>query len=103
MLNNLGALHADEHRFAEARQAYEEALAIYRELAEANPAAYRPGVAMMLNNLGALHADEHRFAEARQAYEEALRIYEEFAAMGPAEFGANVQKIRERLLSISAL
>jgi hypothetical protein len=58
---------------------------------------------MTLNNLGSLHANERRFAEARRAYEEALRIYEEFAATGPTEFVANVQKVRERLLNLSAL
>jgi hypothetical protein len=35
-----------------ARQAYEAALAIDRELARADPGAFLPEVAMALNNLG---------------------------------------------------
>jgi tetratricopeptide (TPR) repeat protein len=73
-LSNLGRLHADEHRYAEARLAFEEALAIRRQLAEANRAAYQPDLAMTLSNLGSLHAAEHRDAEADRAFEEALLI-----------------------------
>ena len=83
-------MHADEHRFAEARQAYEEALATYRELAQANPAVYRPDVATTLDNLGVLHAKEHRFAEARQAFEEALAIRRELAQANPAAYRPDV-------------
>ena len=36
-LNNLGVLHSDQNRKEEARKAFEEALAIYRELAQPNP------------------------------------------------------------------
>ena len=36
-LNNLGILHSDQNRMEEARKAYEEALGIYRELAQTIP------------------------------------------------------------------
>jgi tetratricopeptide (TPR) repeat protein len=90
VLNSLGTLYAEEHRFAEAREAFEEALAIRRELARAHPAAYRPHVATTLNNLGILHRQEHRFAEAREAFEEALAIRRELARAHPAAYRPDV-------------
>src|SRR5271165_3893844 len=54
-LNNLGALYADTHRFADAEAALKEAAGIRRELAAQNPAAYRPDLTATLNNLGALY------------------------------------------------
>ena len=85
-LNNLGILHADQNRMGEARQAYEEALKTYRELAETNPGTYLPDVAATLNNLGNLHAVQNRMDEARQAYEEALKTYRELAKTNPETY-----------------
>ena len=53
-LNNLAILQQamNEHNHALAN--YEEALGTYRELAEENPRAYLPDVAMTLVNLGIL-------------------------------------------------
>ena len=82
-LNNLGNLHSDEKRMAQARQTYEEALKIRRKLAEKNPDVYLPDVAMTLNNLGVLHRVENRMTEARQAYEEALKIRRKLAEKNP--------------------
>ena len=50
-LNNLGILDRLQNRMDDARQHYEEALKIYRQLAQQNPAKYLPDVAMTLNNL----------------------------------------------------
>jgi hypothetical protein len=49
----------------EARKAYSEALAIYRDLVARDPGAYRPNVAITLQNLGLLYIDMQRQAEAR--------------------------------------
>jgi hypothetical protein len=43
-LTNLGRLNADENHNAEARNSFEEALAIYREFAVHAPATYQPRV-----------------------------------------------------------
>ncbi len=51
-LNNLGALDRGENRMVEARQVYEEALRIRRQLAEKDPDTYLPDVASTLNNPG---------------------------------------------------
>ncbi|MEB3302374.1 MAG: tetratricopeptide repeat protein, partial [Cyanobacteriota bacterium] len=61
----------------------EEALKIYRELAQSNP-AYRPDVAMALNNLGKSLSEVSRRPEALASTEEALKIYRELAQSNPA-------------------
>ena len=53
---------------------YDEALNIYRRLAEANPDTYLPKVAMTLNNLGTLCCYRNDVAAAQAAYDEALDI-----------------------------
>ncbi|MDO8264027.1 MAG: tetratricopeptide repeat protein, partial [Gallionella sp.] len=82
-LNNLGILRRVEKRMNEARQAYEEALKIRRELADKNPNVYLPDVAATLNNLGLLNLVEKRMTEARQTIEEALKIRRELADKNP--------------------
>jgi hypothetical protein len=52
LFNNLGMLDGKEQRFTEAHRVLDEALLLYRALAENAPATYRPDVAMTLLNLG---------------------------------------------------
>ncbi len=73
-LNNLAILHRNQNNFDEALKEYEEALQIYRNLAETNPQTYLPYVATTLNNLANLHSDQNNFDEALNEYEEALDI-----------------------------
>jgi tetratricopeptide (TPR) repeat protein len=74
-MNRQGNLDTDQKRMDEAREQYEEALKIRRELAQQNPAAYLPDLATTLNNLGNLDRVQQRMDEARQQYEEALKIH----------------------------
>jgi len=87
-LNNLGNLRRVQNRMDDARQAYQEVLKTYRELARKNPETYLPDVAMTLNNLGILHSDQNRMDDARQAYEEALKTYRELARNKPRDLSA---------------
>ena len=82
-LNNLGILNSEQNRKPEARKACEEALKIYRELAQNNPEVYLPYVASTINNLGVLNREQNRKEEARKAYEEALKTYRELAQNSP--------------------
>ena len=84
MLNNLGNLYEDTHRFAEAEAVFKEAVVIGRQLAAQNPAAYRPVLATTLNNMGVLYRAMQRFADAEAAFEEAVGIRRELAAQNPA-------------------
>lgn len=67
----------------EARQHYEEALRIRRQLAQWDPDAYLPYLATTLNDLGILDATQNRTDEARQHYEEALKSYRQLAQGDP--------------------
>lgn len=75
-------------------KAYDEALKIYRELAQKNPDTYLPDVATTLTNLGVLDRDQNRMDEARKAYDEALGIYQRFAARDPDRFGKDVERTK---------
>jgi hypothetical protein len=59
-------------RQVEAVAPAEEAVAIYRAQAAANP-AYQPGLAMALNNLAAFYREVGRRADALAPAEEAVR------------------------------
>ena len=80
-----------------ARMEYEEALKIYRELAQKEPETYLPYVAATLNNLGILDRAENRLEEARKAFEEALAIYEDFAKQDPDQFSPLVEWMKKLL------
>jgi tetratricopeptide (TPR) repeat protein len=73
-LNNLGLLYSNTQRLTEGEQAYQEALSTYRQLAQANPQAYLPDVAMTLNNLGILKFDQEEISQAQALIAEALTI-----------------------------
>lgn len=81
--NNLGNLYRDENRTLLAREAYDEALAIYRTLSKGKPDVYLPYVATILNNIGILDSTENRKSEARRAYDEALAIDRQLAQKKP--------------------
>ena len=73
-------------RPAEALPVTEEAVAIYRELAEANPDRYRPDLAPSLSNLGVRFSALGRPAEALPVTEEAVAIRRELAAANPDRY-----------------
>ena len=55
-----------QNRMEEARQRYEEALKIRRQLAQQNSDTYLPYVAATLNDLGNLDSAQNRMEEARR-------------------------------------
>ena len=76
---------------------YEEALKIYRELAEKEPETYLPYVAATLNNLGILDRAQNQPEEARKAFEEALNIYKSLARQDPDQFSPLVERVKKLL------
>jgi tetratricopeptide (TPR) repeat protein len=89
-LNNLANLYSGTQRMQKAEEAYGEALAIRRKLAEANPDAYLPEVTMTLNNLAVLYSDTQRMQKAEEAYGEALVIRRKLAEANPEAYLPNV-------------
>jgi hypothetical protein len=84
MLGNLGIRLGEVGRREEALAAAQEAIAIYRQLAEASPAAHLPDLAGSLNNLGVSLTDVGRREEALAAAQEAIAIYRQLAEASPA-------------------
>ena len=74
LLSDLGSSLAQLGDRGTACDRLREALTIYRRLAQAEPAAFEPDVAMTLNNLGTVLGELGDRAGARAAYEEALRL-----------------------------
>jgi cation transport regulator ChaC len=82
LLADLGFRYANAGRRAEALAPMEEAVAIYRRLADAqtgDPAAYLPDLAGSLNNLGSILSQAGRRTEALAPTEEAVTIYQGLA------------------------
>jgi predicted ATPase len=72
---DLGLLHHQCRRIAEARACYATALALHEKLEDAE------GVARTLGHLGALHHDRRQYEEALELYDKALSV---FRAVGDA-------------------
>jgi len=73
-------------RWAEALQATQEAVDLYRRLAQQNPDAFLPYLAMSLTNLGNRLSEMGRRAEALQATQEAVDLYRRLAQQNPDAF-----------------
>ena len=76
----------EERQYNLALEPYTHALKIYRSLAEVNPEAYLPDVAMTLNNLALLQSDLHQYDKAEENYTEALNIRRDLANVNPEAY-----------------
>ena len=76
--------------FDKARQHYEEALRMYRELANKNPEKYLPDVAKTLNRLGVLLANIDELKQAQTCFEEVLQIFQKLAKKDPEKHLSDV-------------
>jgi tetratricopeptide (TPR) repeat protein len=85
-LHFLSAWLSDLWRWKEALAAIEEAVSINRELARANPDAFRPELASSLNGRWDVLSKLGRQEEALAAIEEAVAIYRELARANPESF-----------------
>jgi tetratricopeptide (TPR) repeat protein len=99
-LNNLGDLDRAQNRMEAAREEYQEALMIRRELAQKNRDTYLPNVAMTLNNLANLDRDQNRMEAARKGYQEALMIYRELAQKSLDTYLPNVAATLNNLANL---
>jgi tetratricopeptide (TPR) repeat protein len=61
-------------------------LGIYRQLAQSNPQAYLPKVAMTLRALGGVQSDGNDYASTEKSFQEALKIYRQLAQANPQAY-----------------
>jgi tetratricopeptide (TPR) repeat protein len=85
-VNNLANMLSDLGRREEALAQAEEAVRIYRQLAEARPEAFLPDLGMSVNNLANRLSDLGRREEALAQAEGAVRIYRQLAEARPEAF-----------------
>jgi CHAT domain-containing protein len=77
-------------RLEAAVEAYQQALAIYRQLAQQQPQVYEPDMAGTLNNLGTALRGLRRYEAAVEAYQQALAIYRQLAQQRPQVYEPDV-------------
>ena len=85
-LNNLANMLSDLGRREEALAAAEEAVRLYRTLAQARPDAFMPDLAMSLNNLANMLSDLGRPEEALAAAEETIAKLRSYFTDRPRAF-----------------
>ncbi|MDP9403373.1 MAG: tetratricopeptide repeat protein, partial [Actinomycetota bacterium] len=89
-LNNLAASLSGMGRRDEALAAAQEAVDLYRRLAEAAPQAFLPDLATSLNNLAAFLSGMGRRDKALTAAQEAVDLYRRLAEAAPQAFLPNL-------------
>jgi len=87
-MEHLGHLYRDTQRPKDAEDMYASLLKAHRGLAEANPEATYPAVAVArtLNYLGRIYVETQRPKEAEDAFTEALGIYRELTKQNPSAY-----------------
>jgi tetratricopeptide (TPR) repeat protein len=96
-LNRLGSVDQVQQRLDEARQHFEEAVKIYRPLAQQSPERYLPDLAGTLSNLGLTARLQKQLADSRVYYTEAMNIYRNLAQHDPARYASNAARVEARL------
>jgi hypothetical protein len=89
-LDGVAFLDRIQNRPEAARNGFEEALKIYRELAKKDPETYQRELAETLNSLASFDAEQNRPEAARKGHEEALKIRRELAKKNPEKYQEDV-------------
>ena len=84
--HDLENFNTEQKRMDTAREHYEEALKVDRQVLQQHPDAYLPEMGMTLNNLGFLDRIQNRIEDARQDYEEALKIDRQLVKQNSASY-----------------
>lgn len=98
--NSLEDFDTEQKRTDEARLHYEEALKLYRKLAEQNPGTYLPYLATTLNEAGNVDGRQNRLEDARLHYEEALPYLRQLALQNPDPNLANTATTLSNLAGV---
>uniref|UniRef100_UPI0028E9A9DD tetratricopeptide repeat protein n=2 Tax=Actinomyces naeslundii TaxID=1655 RepID=UPI0028E9A9DD len=87
-------------RSGEALEVAQEAVDLYRVLAQASPAAYTPNLAGALNNLATILSGVGRSGEALEVAQEAVDLYRVLAQASPAAYTPNLAGALNNLATI---
>ena len=85
-LNNFANRLSDAGQWQKALDAAQESTALFRQLAAANPDAFRPDLAMSLNNLAKILSELGLRQEAIEIAQETTNLYRELADANPDAF-----------------
>ena len=99
-MNNLAKFLSEVGRSGEALEVAQEAVDLYRELAQASPAAYTPDLARSLNNLAKFLSEVGRSGEALEVAQEAVDLYRELAQASPAAYTPDLAASLNNLATI---
>jgi len=91
---------SDVGRSGEALEVAQEAVDLYRELAQASPAAYTPNLAGALNNLAKFLSEVGRSGEALEVAQEAVDLYRVLAQASPAAYTPDLARSLSNLATI---
>lgn len=85
----LGQSQQSAGKYADAARSYDEALGIYRRLAEKEPGAarYQNGIAAVLDNVGYLHSERGQLDEAVKCHEQSVDIHQRLVNDHPEDAG----------------
>ena len=86
LLGVINSKIADKKARKQAERDYRDALEIYEELSEKDPAYYEPDLATIYNNLGNFYREDGRRQEAEKCYQESLKIQKRLAQAQPAVY-----------------
>ena len=91
---------SDVGRSGEALEVAQEAVDLYRVLAQASPAAYTPDLARSLSNLAAILSGVGRSGEALEVAQEAVDLYRVLAQASPAAYTPDLARSLSNLATI---
>ncbi len=104
-LNNLGNMQSALGQQEAALASTQEAVDLYRKLAEARPEAFLPELAMSLHNLGIRQSDlgqpEAALASAQQALDALWPLFLRLPAAFVIDTGDYLATLRDRLAALS--
>ena len=103
-LGLLGRGQAENGSEGSARKAFEESLAIYRELVKSVPDVYETMMALTLNNFGCVLSDLDDKKASLDAHTEALALYRRMEPANPGSLGPSIagclNNIANRLVAL---
>ena len=100
LLSLLGVINskiADKKAHKQAERDYRDALEIYEELSEKDPAVYEPGLADIYNNLGIFYQKDGRRQEAEDHYQKSRELYERLAKAQPTIYEPGLAMVYNNL------